>query len=266
MALLNLLVLAASVLAVSIGGTSGTMEGNLLGLGTAMLGMAWFFRLEATSHLRLLPRGGTNPRTDIGAAYGAMMMLAFGVTTEIFVPYFLQILHGMTPLHAGFLSAVMSAGWTLGSVLSSGGSEGRVRLCMRAGPLLMAFSIAFLSALMPVHDEAGGAIIVLGICLAVMGLGIGIAWPHLGPRIFALAAEGEKDVAAASITIVLMTTYSFGSALGGVVTNLAGIAVPGGVAGASSAAGWLFTIFTLPPMLAAFLIRRLLASPRAATE
>jgi MFS family permease len=49
MALLNLLVLAASVLAVSIGGTSGTMEGNLLGLGTAMLGMAWFFRLEATS-------------------------------------------------------------------------------------------------------------------------------------------------------------------------------------------------------------------------
>jgi hypothetical protein len=66
-------------------------------------------------------------------------------------------------------------------------------------------------------------------------------------------------VAAASITIVLMTTYAFGSALGGVVTNLAGIADPGGVAGASNAAGWLFTIFTLPPMLAAMLIRRMLA-------
>jgi predicted MFS family arabinose efflux permease len=92
-----------------------------------------------------------------------------------------------------------------------------------------------------------------------MGLGIGIAWPHLGPRIFAFAPEGEKDVAAASITIVLMTTYAFGSALGGVVTNLAGIADPGGVAGASNAAGWLFTIFTLPPMLAAMLIRRMLA-------
>jgi predicted MFS family arabinose efflux permease len=195
-----------------------------------------------------------------------MMMLAFGVNTEIFVPYFLQVLHGMTPLHAGYLTAVMSAGWTLGSVLSSGGSEGRVRLCMRGGPLLMAFSIAFLSALMPVHDEAGGAVVVIGICLAMMGLGIGIAWPHLAPRIFALAAEGEKDVAAASITIVLMTTYSFGSALGGVVTNLAGIAVPGGVSGASSAAGWLCSIFSLPPMLAAFLIRRLLASPRDAAE
>lgn len=265
-ALVNLLVLAASVLAVSIGGTSGTIEGNLLGLGSAVLGMAWFFRLEATSHLHLLPRGGTNPRTDIGAAYGAMMMLAFGVNTEIFVPYFLQVLHGMTPLHAGYLSAIMSLGWTLGSILSSGGSEGRSRLCMRGGPLLMAFSIAFLSALMPVHDEGGGAVVVIGLCLAVMGLGIGIAWPHLGPRIFALAREDEKDVAAASITIVLMTTYSFGSALGGVVTNLAGIAVPGGASGASSAAGWLFTLFTLPPMLAALLIRRLLASSRNLTE
>lgn len=258
-ALLNLIVLAASVMAVSLGGTSGTLQGNLLGLGVAAMGMTWFFRLEATSEQHLLPRGGTNPRTELGAAYGAMMMLAFGVNTEIFVPYFLQVLHGMTPLHAGYLSAVMSAGWTTGSVLSSGGGEARVRLCMRAGPLLMAFSLVILSVLMPVHDEAGGAVVVLGFCLTAMGLGIGIAWPHLGPRIFAFAPEGEKDVAAASITIVLMTTYAFGSALGGVVTNLAGIADPGGVAGASDAAGWLFTIFTLPPMLAAMLIRRMLA-------
>jgi len=261
MAFLNLAVLAGSVMAVSVGGTSGSMAGNLAGLGVAALGMAWFFRLEATSPLHLLPRGGTNPATPLGAAYGAMMMLAFGVNTEIFVPYFLQILHGMTPLHAGFLSAVVSAGWTTGAVLSSGGSPGKVSLMMRLGPLLMAFSLAFLGVLMPVHDPAGGAVLMIGICLALMGLGIGIAWPHLGPRVFAFAADNEKDVAAASITIVLMTTYAFGSALGGVVTNLAGIAEPGGVQGASDAAGWLFTAFTIPPVLAALLVRRLLRTP-----
>ena len=118
---------------------------------------------------------------------------------------------------------------------------------------------------MPVHDEAGSAVVVIGVCLALMGMGIGIAWPHLGPRIFAFAPEAEKDIAAASITIVLMTTYSFGSALGGVVTNLAGIADPGGAAGASNAAGWLFTIFTLPPIMAALLIRRMLA-PRPTVD
>ncbi len=258
MALLNLGVLAASVMAVSVGGTSGSMQSNLIGLAAAAAGMAWFFRLESTGPLRLLPRGGTNPATPLGAAYGAMMMLAFGVNTEIFVPYFLQVLHGMTPLHAGYLSAVMSAGWTTGSVLSSGGGRARVFLSMRGGPLVMAMSIALLSAVMPVHDESGGAVWIIGLCLTAMGFGIGFAWPHLGPRVFAFAADNEKDIAAASITIVLMTTYSFGSAIGGVVTNLAGIAVPGGVAGASDAAGWLFTVFTLPPIIAAVLVRRLL--------
>ena len=265
MALLNLAVLAASVMAVSIGGTSGSLRGSLIGLAIAAGGMAWFFHLEATSRLHLLPRGGTDPRTPLGAAYGAMMMLAFGVNTEIFVPYFLQVLHGMTPLHAGYLSALMSAGWTTGAVLSSGGGRARVMLSMRGGPLLMTISIAMLSVFMPVHDETGGLVAVIGACLAAMGFGIGFAWPHLGPRVFAFASDGEKDVAAASITIVLMTTYSFGSALGGVVTNLAGIADPGGVAGASDAAGWLFTIFTMPPLIAAMLVRRLLRTPLPGT-
>lgn len=258
MAYLNLAVLAGSVLAVSVGGTSGSLGGNLAGLGVAAIGMVLFFLLEGGDGPRLLPRGGTNPATPLGAAYGAMMMLAFGVNTEIFVPYFLQMLHGMTPLHAGYLSAVMSAGWTTGSVLSSSGGRGLVRLMMRSGPLLMGASIAVLSVVMPLQTEGGGAIVVLGTMLTLMGLGIGIAWPHLGPRVFAHAPESEKDIAAASITIVLMTTYAFGSALGGVVTNLAGLSDPGGVEGASDAAGWLFTCFTLPPMIAVMLIRRLL--------
>jgi MFS family permease len=258
MAWLNLLVLAGSVMAVSVGGASGTGQGGMIGLGVAAVGMAVFFRLEATSPLHLLPRGGTDPRTKLGAAYGAMMLLAFGVNTEIFVPYFLQVLHGMTPLHAGYLSAVMSAGWTTAAVLSSGGGRARVLLSMRGGPLMMAMALAVLSALMPQFDPEGGKVVAIGVCLGLMGLGIGLAWPHLGPRVFAYAAEGEKDIAAASITIVLMTTYAFGSALGGVVTNMAGIAVPGGVEGASAAAGWLFTVFTLPPMIASLLIRRLL--------
>ena len=265
MAWLNLTVLALSVMAVSVGGTSGSLNGNLIGLGVAAIGMAAFFRLEATSPLHLLPRGGTNPATPLGAAYGAMMMLAFGVNTEIFVPYFLQTLHGTPPLAAGFVSAVMSAGWTTAAVLSSGGGRARVYLSMRGGPLMMGMSLAVLSVLMPAIDPEGRAVFAIGLCLAAMGLGIGLAWPHLGPRVFAFAAEGEKDIAAASITIVLMTTYAFGSAIGGVVTNLSGIADPGGVEGAANAAGWLFTIFTIPPLLAAMLVRRLLRTELPAT-
>ena len=100
---------------------------------------------------------------------------------------------------------------------------------------------------------------VMGVLLLLMGLGIGMCWPHLGARVFAFAPEGEKELAASSITIIVMVSQSFGSALGGLVTNLAGMTSPGGMAGAASASAWLFGSYAIAPVLAALAIRRLLA-------
>jgi hypothetical protein len=86
-----------------------------------------------------------------------------------------------------------------------------------------------------------------------------VCWPHLGVRIFRFAPEGEKDLAASAITIVVMVAQSFGSALAGLVTNAAGLANPGGIAGAESASAWLFGVFAVAPILAGLAVRRLLA-------
>src|SRR6185312_5226275 len=106
---------------------------------------------------------------------------------------------------------------------------------------------------------SGFAVTMIAILLTLIGLGIGMCWPHLGVRIFRFAPEGEKDLAASAITIVVMVAQSFGSALAGLVTNAAGLANPGGVAGAESAAVWLFSAFALAPVLAGMAVRRLLA-------
>jgi predicted MFS family arabinose efflux permease len=76
--------------------------------------------------------------------------------------------------------------------------------------------------------------------------------------VFAFAPEAEKDLAATSITIVIMVANAFGSALGGMVTNLAGMTNPGGPAGAAPAAAWLFRLYALAPSLAFLTVRRLL--------
>jgi hypothetical protein len=70
-------------------------------------------------------------------------------TSEIFVPYFLQTLHGHTPLAAGYLAVAMAGGWSPGLLLSSG-HEGRgaARL-LHAGPALCTLSLLVLSILMP---------------------------------------------------------------------------------------------------------------------
>jgi hypothetical protein len=97
-----------------------------------------------------------------------------------------------------------------------------------------------------------------------MGMGIGLCWPHLATRVFALAPEGEKDLAASSITMVVTLTSALGSALAGMITNLGGLLFPGGVAGSASAAAWLFGGYTVAPLLAMLAVRQLLVAPHPA--
>jgi hypothetical protein len=255
-------VLIGSALAVSVGSSApqgaGNTTANAAGLAVALAGLAWFVRLEAGGR-RLLPHGACNPATALGAAYAAMMMLVVGVATEIFVPYFLQVLHGMTPLHAGYLTAVMSVGWTMGAVGGASQAVGGVRALLTTGPLLLAGALVGMFLLVPQPGVFGDTQIwAIGACLFGQGLGIGAAWPHLCAKVFAFAPEAEKDLAATSITIVIMVANALGSALGGMVTNLAGMTNPGGPAGAAPAAAWLFGAYVLAPLLAFLAVRRLL--------
>jgi predicted MFS family arabinose efflux permease len=186
-----------------------------------------------------------------------MVLLMAGTTPEVFVPYFLQTLHGLSPLHAGYMSALMAGGWTLGSVMSSGASGFASRMALSGGPLTLAAGLAVLAVLMPPAGPPGLDLLPIGFGLLAIGLGIGITWPHLGARVFGFAAEADRELAGASITIVVMVGNAFGAALGGMTTNLAGMTVPGGRAGAASAAAWLFAAFTAAPLLAVLAVRRL---------
>jgi predicted MFS family arabinose efflux permease len=227
-------------------------------MAAALGGLALFVRHERAGGKRLLPSGACDLANPLGVSYAAMALLLIGVNTEIFVPYFLQILHAMRPIDAGYLSALMSAGWTTGSVISSGARPGLTRVVMLAGPLSIAAALAVLFLLMPQRYEHVAALSAIGCAMAAMGLGIGMAWPHVAASIFTWAPEGERELAAASITVVTMVTNAFGSAMGGMLTNLAGLTVPGGPEGAASAAHWLFGCYIAAPLAAAWMIRRLL--------
>ncbi len=258
----NLLLLGGSVLAVSVGSMSAAPLGNAAGLAVAVAGFALFARREAAGGARLFPAGATRPGSPLAATYAAMMLLLAGTTPEIFVPYFLQTLHGLIPLHAGYVSALMAFGWTLGAVLTSGAGARAARGALTAGPTVLAAGLAGLALLMPRPGPPGIDLAVMAASLCAVGTGIGMTWPHLGARVFGFAQEGDRDLAGASITMVVMVGSAFGAALGGMVTSLGGIAVPGGASGAASASGWLFGAFMAAPLLAALAIRRLPAQVR----
>ncbi|MGY2175046.1 MFS transporter [Pseudomonas azotoformans] len=256
--LTQLWLLTAAVLAVSAGSVSSTLPLNLLGLAAAAMFTALLVFTESRSRHRLLPAGAFRLTTALGALYATMSLLAVAVTSgEIFVPLFLQVLHHQSPLVAGYLAALMAAGWTLGSIASAGMTGANIRRAILAGPILGVVGMLALALLMP-HESNGGAQTLTPICLALtlIGLGVGLAWPHLLTRVFQVAPDGEQDLASASITTVQLFATAFGAALAGMVANIAGLTEPGGIEGTASAAVWLFGVFALAPVIGILIARR----------
>ncbi|MFL9887838.1 MFS transporter [Paraburkholderia agricolaris] len=257
--LLKVSLLGASVLVISLAALTEDMRWNALGV-FAGLGLVWLLaRLERSgAALRLLPSGSFSIRTRIGSIYACMSLLGIGVTSEIFVPYFLQTIHGRSPLAAGYLTALMAAGWSVGSMFSAGRSATAAQRLSRAGPLVAALGLAALAWLMPIAGLFDGSAGTLALCAALtsVGLGVGIGWPHLLTRVFTAAQPGEENLASLSITTIQLFAMAFGSALAGLVANGAGLTTLAPLPGAQHTALWLFATFAFAPLLAAGLIRQ----------
>jgi MFS family permease len=214
-------------------------------------------RTEARSPSRLLPSGADRLSVPLGAFYATIALLMIGMQPNIFVPYLLQQLHAQPPLLAGYLAALLAIGWTVGSILSATWQAGGARRGILGGPMLCLVGLVLLAFLMPMQS-AGAAVVLLpiGAGLLCIGLGIGFTWPHLVTGILKAAPPSEHEMATAAIATVQLSAAALGAAGAGVVANLAGIAQPGGVVGASSAAAWLFGMFALAPVLCILAARR----------
>lgn len=248
----QLVLLTASVLAVSAGSIDDSAVSNALGIAVAAILIVWLSRTEGRTANRLLPLGTLNPRAPLGLVFAAMVLLMIGVSADVFTPYFLQLLHGLSPLAAGYMVALMSAGWTVGSVLVSGATGVRAQIVILGGPLLMAGGLAVMAFSVPADANGLLRLSAIGLGLVLLGTGMGSTWPHLLSRALAMAPHHEQALAATSMTTVQLVGSAFGAALGGVITNLTDYSdLAGG--GTATAAAWYFGLFCLAP-LGAFLL------------
>ncbi|MEJ1168845.1 MFS transporter [Variovorax sp. CCNWLW235] len=257
--------LAASVLLIAASEFAPALAWQAVGVAAGLgLGFA-ATRVDGRAAVRLLPTGAYAVRAPMGAIYAGVVLLMIGTTTEIFVPYFLQLLHGHSPLLAGYLTAAMAGGWSAGSLLSSGRSGAGADRMLRAGPVACTLGLAALAVLMPGHGRlaAGAETLLVAMALGAVGLGVGIGWPHLVTRVMSLAPAGQEGLASASITTVQLYGMAVGAAVAGLVANAAGLTAPGGMVGARSAAFWLFASFALAPALAAWLVARFATAARS---
>lgn len=251
--------LVVSVLAITAASLSTSLGWNLAGIAAGLAIAALIAAVDTRAAKRLLPTGAYRIGSPLGALYALMCLVVAAITTEIFVPYFLQVIHGMSPLAAGYMTAAMAAGWTLAAMPSSTRSGPAADFLVRLSPAVILAALAALALMTPrtalLQSQAGLAVYVLA--LAGVGFGIGLSWPHLLTRIFNAAPPGEETLTSSSITTVQLYATALTAALADVIANSAGLADPGGVTGAQRAAQWLFGAFALAPAAALLLQARI---------
>ncbi|MDX7986365.1 MFS transporter [Xenorhabdus sp. 12] len=249
--LVQLILLSVAVLSVSSGSLSQDVRMNILGIVVAVILVSLLVIYERRTSARLLPENALSLRSPHLILFLTILLLVVGLSCDVFVPYFLQILHGLSPLVSGYMVATAALGWTIGEMLSASWQGAKMRFAIISGPVFMFFGMLLLLALLP-YPSAGEWQIILSIVLGlgIFGFGIGFGWPHLLTRILQVSSDADKNIAGSSITTVQLFATAFGSALGGMIVNLFGFYQPGGAEGASTSSHWLILILAITPILA----------------
>lgn len=215
----RLALLAFAVLAFSA--TSLTRNGAiqvLLVVAAIALTAAAFLR-DARAQQRIFPRGVTAIHTELGALYWLFFLISVMISfVNAYTTYYLQVLHGLAPLTAGYVFAIQSFLWTAAALAVAGFPASQTTRLIISGLTLM-----LLSALAIALFLEPGPVWAIAFSIAVSGVGIGFINNPAIQKIIAIAPPDERHMAGASVQTVRNIGMSFGAAAAGAVAVSAGL-------------------------------------------
>jgi len=233
----SLVLIGAAALAISVAQIPHNFLATvgLLAAGVVLVGL--FVIVDWRMRAAVLPPSVFGPG-PLKWIYLTMAVLMIGAMVDTYVPLFGQRLAHLTPMAAGFLGAALAVGWSVSEIVSASVENPRtIGRVIAAAPVVVAAGLA-LGAVTQRQDATVGSVAVWTIALAVAGIGIGMAWPHLSVRAMdSVNDPAEGSAAAAAINTVQVISAAFGAGLAGVVVNMT-------EGGDVLAARWLFTVFT----------------------
>lgn len=200
-----------------------------LALGAAII---W----ERRSSTPIFPRDMFRPSTPLGAGACFFFFVSMGtVATGIYGPYFLQLLHGIPPLVAGYTVTVQSLCWTAAAILFSGFAGVRARAAIAIGPILTATGCLGTALFLP-----QGPLPLAIASIALLGFGIGTAWGHVAKRVFDAAGDADRDRVGSTMPTMQSLGLAFGAAAVGVVGERVGLSGTPDTAVIEAAARWTY--------------------------
>jgi MFS family permease len=175
-------------------------------------------RIDRGAARALLPSDAFSLRSPTGAGLWIVLLLSVAYSPlAIYVPLFLQRLHGLNPLAAGYMVAEASLAWTVAALAVASLTDKWPARLIVAGPLAMSVGLLGVAVAM-----APGPIVALLLPIALIGAGIGVSWAFILQHVMSGAKKSEENIAAASVATVQQAGIAFGAALAGLVANAGG--------------------------------------------
>lgn len=219
---------------------------------------------EGGAIMPLFPNGSYDFSAPLACMYAGIGLMCMALSSSFFVPYFLENIHGIEPMWAGYMTALTPAGWAFGALATVKSSPRSANKLFIIGPLLSAVGLALLGVFLPWQtlntDLAAfvpllqwlslGAeldLFLLFISLLAVGFGLGVIWPHIVTRVFTYAPPGQENTASAAIITLQLYAVGVGVTVGGLITNDVGLDIS--LAYTQLAARLLFMGFALLPIL-----------------
>jgi len=246
---LGIAVLTVASLADDALGRAGLIAG-------ALAVLILMLRIDRRAADPILPSDAFSLSSVTGTGIAAALLMSMIFTQmPTYMPLFLQRLHGIDALTAGYMVASASLAWTAVAVTVSGLTGRWPTRLIVTGPVLICAGLVSMSLL-----TSGGWLLAVLPAILMMGMAMGSCWAFMVQRIMSGAKEGEGDLAASSVAMMQQGGLALGAALAGVAANAAGLSDGDSVEAVSRASVWVpafFMPFGLAVLLLAVRLRSL---------
>lgn len=188
-------------------------------IAAAIVAFALMMRADRRAAVPLLPSDAFSLGSRTGAGLWMVLLMSVGYSPlAIYTPLFLQRLHAISPLDAGYMVALASLAWTAAALAVASLSEEWPPRLIIIGPAAMSAGLGGVGVL-----TAPGPVAALIPPIVLIGAGIGAAWAFVLQRVMSGARDGEENVAAASGATVQQAGIALGAAIAGLVANASGL-------------------------------------------
>lgn len=249
--LFRLPVVRLSLLAAAVMGFSLTSQINdpRLRIGLAALGLilaATAFLCDAKAERPMFPRQAMILNSEVGAAYVTSMLSMVGlIFVNVYATFYLQALHGVTPLVAAYIYILNSLSWSTAALAIASWEGKKQSLAIVLGLLFLVVGMSGISSVV-----GTGPVWAIGTFLCVTGTGMGFLSNPLIQRVIAAAPPEEKTRAGSSVQAIRNLGHAFGAALAGLVAAAAGMTDAATPETVASAMQWVHGVGAMFPLIA----------------